>query len=86
MEGEAGSINAVANFITQLKRSGYFDKVEIKDAKENDLCRQSQTYGFTMTAAISAAARLRRRPKRSDRRATRSLRSLRPRGGASHGD
>ena len=24
-QGEAGSINAVANFITQLKRSGYFD-------------------------------------------------------------
>ena len=35
--GEAGSINSVANFITQMKRSGYFDKVEIKDAKENDL-------------------------------------------------
>ena len=37
IDGEAGSINAVANFITQLKRSGYFDKVEIKNAKENDL-------------------------------------------------
>ena len=35
--GEAASINAVANFITQMKRTGYFDKVEIKDAKENDL-------------------------------------------------
>ena len=37
MQGEAASINAVANFITQLKRSGYFDNVEIKNAKENDL-------------------------------------------------
>ncbi len=27
------SINAVANFITQLKRSGYFDKIEIKERK-----------------------------------------------------
>ena len=54
MEGEAGSINAVANFITELKRSGYFDKVEIKSAKENDLVQSAQTYGFTMTVAIAA--------------------------------
>jgi Tfp pilus assembly protein PilN len=33
IQGEAGSINAVANFITQLKRSGAFGKVEIKEAK-----------------------------------------------------
>ena len=37
IEGEAGSINSVANFITELKRSGYFSQVEIKTAKENDL-------------------------------------------------
>ena len=42
IEGEAASINAVANFITQMKRSGYFDKVEIKNAKENDLRRLSR--------------------------------------------
>lgn len=52
--GEAGSINAVANFITQMKRTGYFDKVEIKDAKENDLRPDVETYSFTMTAAVSA--------------------------------
>lgn len=51
--GEAGSINAVANFITQMKRTGYFDKVEIKDAKENDLRPDVETYSFTMTAAVS---------------------------------
>ena len=28
--GVAGNINAVANFITELKRSGYFDQIEIK--------------------------------------------------------
>lgn len=54
IEGEAGSINAVANFITQLKRSGYFGKVEIKEAKENDLVKSVQTFGFTMSAAINA--------------------------------
>jgi type IV pilus assembly protein PilN len=54
--GQAGSINAVANFITQLKRSGYFDKVEITEAKESDLVKNAQTFGFTMTAAVAASA------------------------------
>ena len=39
--GEAGSINAVANFITQLRRSGYFDKIEIKEAKEDDVVKSA---------------------------------------------
>jgi type IV pilus assembly protein PilN len=56
MEGEAGSINAVANFITQLKRSGYFDNVEIKQATENDLVPSVETFGFAMTASISPAS------------------------------
>lgn len=54
IQGQAGSINAVANFITQLKRSGYFGKVEIKEAKETDLVKTAQTFGFVMTAAINA--------------------------------
>src|SRR5208282_706320 len=37
--GEAGSVNSVANFITQLKRSGYFDKIEIEEAKEDDVAK-----------------------------------------------
>jgi Tfp pilus assembly protein PilN len=53
MQGEAASINAVANFITQLKRSGYFDNVEIKTATEDDIVPSIQTYGFSMTASIS---------------------------------
>ena len=54
IEGEAGSINSVANFITELKRSGYFDKIEIKDAKENDLVPGVETYSFSMTVGIAA--------------------------------
>jgi type IV pilus assembly protein PilN len=54
--GEAGSVNAVANFITQLKRSGYFDKIEIQEAKEDDVAKAVTTYGFTMSAAIAAAS------------------------------
>ena len=46
IQGEAGSINAVANFITQLKRSGYFDKVEIKEAQETTSCRRLRRSDF----------------------------------------
>lgn len=53
VKGEAGSINSVANFITELKRSGYFDKIEIKSAKEDDLQPGVETYGFEMTVAIA---------------------------------
>ena len=55
IQGQAGSINAVANFITQLKRSGYFGKVEIKEAKETDIVKSAQTFGFQMSAEISPA-------------------------------
>ena len=53
IQGEAGSINSVANFITELKRSGYFTNVEIKDAKENDLRPAVQTYSFSMSVTIA---------------------------------
>jgi Tfp pilus assembly protein PilN len=55
VEGEAGNISAVANFITQMKRSGYFDNVEIKDAKENDIRPGVETYAFSMSANINPA-------------------------------
>jgi len=53
INGEAGSINAVANYITQLRRSGYFGKVEIKEAKENDIIPSVPTFSFSMSAAIN---------------------------------
>lgn len=53
IEGEAGSINAIANFLTELKRSGYFDNIEIKEAKENDLVPGVETYSFSMTLGIA---------------------------------
>jgi Tfp pilus assembly protein PilN len=56
IQGEAGSINAVANFITELKRSGYFDKVEIKSAKEDDIRPSVETYGFSMSVVIAPPA------------------------------
>ena len=56
IKGEAGSINSVANFITELKRSGYFDRIEIKSAKEDDLQPGVETYGFEMSAAVASAS------------------------------
>ncbi len=53
MEGAAASINSVANFITALKRSGYFQKVEIKETKQDDKNTAVQTYSFTITAEIA---------------------------------
>jgi type IV pilus assembly protein PilN len=53
MDGAASSINSVANFITSLKRSGYFQKIEIKDTKQDDKNAGVQTFLFTITAEIA---------------------------------
>lgn len=55
MQGAAASINSVANFITALKRSGYFDKVEIKETKQDDRNTSLQTFIFTINAEIAAS-------------------------------
>ncbi len=52
-EGSAASINAVANFITQLKRSGYFQKVEIKESRQDDRNAAVQTFLFTLMAEFA---------------------------------
>ncbi len=53
LDGAAASLNSVANFITALKRSGYFQKVEIKDAKQDDKNQNVQTFMFTINAEIA---------------------------------
>jgi len=53
MDGAAASLNSVANFITALKRSGYFQKVEIKDSKQDDRSLNVQTFLFTINAEIA---------------------------------
>jgi type IV pilus assembly protein PilN len=55
IDGEAGSIDAVANFLTEMKRSGYFDQVQLKDAKENDIVPSVQTFAFSLTASVAGA-------------------------------
>ena len=53
MEGTAASINSVANFITQLKRSGYFQRVEIKESHQDERNTAIQTFMFTLMADFS---------------------------------
>jgi type IV pilus assembly protein PilN len=53
--GSSASVNAVANFITAMKRSGYFDKIEMTDTKE-DSGKNVQTFTFKLTADINQAA------------------------------
>jgi Tfp pilus assembly protein PilN len=53
IDGSAASINAVANFITQLKRSGKFDQVEIKESHEDDKVPGVQTFVFSLLAQFA---------------------------------
>jgi Tfp pilus assembly protein PilN len=53
IDGAAASINAVANFISQLKRSGKFDQVEIKESHEDDKIPGVQTFAFSLLAQFS---------------------------------
>jgi Tfp pilus assembly protein PilN len=51
--GTAGSINAVANFITQLEHSGYFNQIEIKESVQDTKNAAIQTFTFTLTAQFA---------------------------------
>ena len=53
--GSAASINSVANFITAMKRSGYFDKVEIEESTQQDN-KSVQTFMFKLHADINPNA------------------------------
>ena len=55
LTGTAGSINAVAEYITQLRRSGYFQTVEIKETHQNDN-PDVQLFEFTVTADFAPPA------------------------------
>jgi Tfp pilus assembly protein PilN len=53
LEGSSASINAVANFITALKRSGYFQKVEIKESKQDAVNTAVVSFLFQISAEIT---------------------------------
>ena len=50
INGSAGSINAVANYITQLKRSGYFQTVEILESHQDETSKTIEVFVFSLTA------------------------------------
>ncbi len=50
INGSAGSINAIANYITQLKRSGYFQTVEILESHQDDSSKTIEVFVFSLTA------------------------------------
>lgn len=52
INGSAGSLNAVANYITQLKRSGYFQTVEIKETHQDAANKVVQIFNFALTATF----------------------------------
>jgi Tfp pilus assembly protein PilN len=62
LEGSSASINAVANFITAMKRSGYFQKVEIKESKQDDKNVAVQTFLFQISAEIAPPAAVQTKP------------------------
>src|SRR5258708_33721280 len=64
MEGASASVNSVANFITALKRSGYFHTLEIKETKQDERNTGIETFLFQMPPQLSPQpiAPARRRP------------------------
>jgi type IV pilus assembly protein PilN len=55
MDGVAVNVNAVANFITNLKHSGYFKNVEIQQSYE-DASSEVSTFVFAISAEIVPTA------------------------------
>jgi len=61
-EGSSASINAVANFITSLKRSGYFQRVEISESHQDEKNTAVQTFLFQISADIAPPPAAQARP------------------------
>lgn len=55
IDGVALSTNAIANLITNLKRSGYFKNVEIKDALQDNNVKDFQSFTFTLSCEKAQA-------------------------------
>ena len=49
IEGTALSVHAVANLITNLKKTGYFKNVEMKESYQDDAVRNMQAFVFTLS-------------------------------------
>ncbi len=54
IEGTALSIDAVANLMANLKRTGYFKNVEMKESYQDDQVRAMQAFVFTLVCEKQA--------------------------------
>lgn len=54
IEGTALSIDAVANLMANLKRTGYFKTVEMKESYQDDQVRTMQAFVFTLVCEKQA--------------------------------
>ena len=54
IEGTALSIDAVANLMANLKRTGYFKNVEMKESYQDDQVRTMQAFVFTLVCEKQA--------------------------------
>ncbi len=48
IEGAALSLNAVANLMENLKRSGYFKNIEIKETYQDETVKEMQAFNFVL--------------------------------------
>lgn len=55
-QGMAGSLKAVADFITNLKRSEYFDSVELKESAQQPQQEGAAYFKFILTAKFALPA------------------------------
>ena len=53
MNGVADSVNTVADFITNLKRSGQFKSVEIRESFQEDRVKDFPTFVFSLNADLA---------------------------------
>lgn len=53
IEGVAASVNAVADFIGSLKRSGYFKNVEIRESYQDEKVKDATSFVFQLSADLN---------------------------------
>ena len=54
IEGTALSIDAVANLMSNLKRTGYFKNVEMKESYQDETVHNMQAFVFTLVCEKQA--------------------------------
>ena len=56
MDGVAGNVNTVADFIAHLKSTGQFKTIEIRESSQSDAFRDIPTFTFSISAELKPPA------------------------------